>query len=513
MTLLPTLDLSFEMTSCLTDMELAGMKIDSDALDALEVDYKAELVELEVRLNEMTKSVMGDTPINYDSQDDMVQLIYSRRVKDKALWKSTFGIGNHLKGNNKVQTWRPRMTKAAFSREVKTQTEVVKRTRVIRCGACQGSGEFYRKKKDGSDWKKASKCKSCGGAGVIYQPTGKVAGFKLVPRSSQDAAEAGFQTNKKMFEEVLPFLEGDAKEFIEKFLRRSAVTTYLTTFVGGTRRGMDKHGILRTSFNQINTSTGRLSTSRPNFQNMPRGNTFPLRRCIVSRFEGGSITKADYSQLEFRVAGFLAQDKRVYEDVLAGVDVHAYTASVIGCSRQEAKADTFKPLYGGSSGTDNQQAYYRAFKEKYSGVAQWHETLQTQALIDKVVQIPSGREYSFPYTKRTKWGGVTGATRIKNYPVQGFATGDLVPISLVALHRMFKLEGLKSIIINTVHDENVVDTFPGEEHSVARLLRSSMMSIKEECMKRYGVDYDMPIGIEVSRGLNWLETEEVKETP
>ena len=95
--------------------------------------------------------------------------------------------------------------------------------------------------------------------------------------------------------------------------------------------------------------------------------------------------EGDYSQLEFRVAGFLANDEMVLTDVEAGTDVHSYTASVIGCTRQEAKAHTFKPLYGGVSGTEDQQRYYRAFKDKYRGVTEWHKVLQKDAVTKKEI--------------------------------------------------------------------------------------------------------------------------------
>ena len=132
---------------------------------------------------------------------------------------------------------------------------------------------------------------------------------------------------------------------------------------------------------------------------------------------------------------FLAQDEQAYVDVREGTDVHSYTAGVIGCSRQEAKAHTFKPLYGGTTGTEAQQRYYRAFKEKYGGVSTWHEDLQREAVEKRVVTLPSGRQYAFPDARWTKYGTATHRTNICNYPVQGFATADLLPAALVRLDR------------------------------------------------------------------------------
>ena len=68
------------------------------------------------------------------------------------------------------------------------------------------------------------------------------------------------------------------------------------------------------------------------------------------------------------------------EDIKNGVDVHQYTADIIGVSRQHAKGHTFKPLYGGMSGTEDEKRYYAAFKEKYKGIASWHENYKMKHL-------------------------------------------------------------------------------------------------------------------------------------
>jgi len=93
--------------------------------------------------------------------------------------------------------------------------------------------------------------------------------------------------------------------------------------------------------------------------------------------------------------------------------------------------------------------------------------------------------------------------------VQGFATGDLLPISLVYLSKSMKSKNLKSVICNTVHDSIVLDIFPGEEDTCTNLVVEAMMSLPEECRRRYGVEYDMPISVEVKMGSNWLDTQVV----
>jgi len=260
---------------------------------------------------------------------------------------------------------------------------------------------------------------------------------------------------------------------------------------------------------QCVTATGRLSSRNPNFQNMPRGSTFVIRKVVESRWNGGKILEGDYSQLEFRVAGFLSGDQNIYDDVVAGTDVHSYTADIIGCSRQDAKAHTFKPLYGGVSGTDAQKRYYNAFKDKYVAVTEWQDDNQRQAVDRGYITLPSGRQYHFPGTKWTKWGTATNRTAICNYPVQGFATGDLLPVALIRLSNLLRKNNMFSVICNTVHDSIVMDVYPGEEHNAISMMEEAMLSIPEEARTRYGIEYDMPIDIELKMGDNWLDTEVV----
>tara|TARA_Y100000356_G_scaffold130206_1_gene132190 strand:- start:252 stop:1283 length:1032 start_codon:yes stop_codon:yes gene_type:complete len=340
-------------------------------------------------------------------------------------------------------------------------------------------------------------------------PTREVAGFKLLPRDPMDTASAGFKTDRTTLENRRAELSGEALEFVTAYTRYSALRTYLNTFVEGMKNNVDDKNFIHPEFMQCITATGRLSSRNPNFQNMPRGNTFAIRKVVESRFPGGLILEGDYSQLEFRVAGFLAKDSQAYKDVEDGTDVHSYTASVIGCSRQEAKAHTFKPLYGGVTGTDDQQRYYRAFKEKYEGVTEWHKELQKEAVSKKEITLPSGRQYAFPSARWTEWGTATNRTAICNYPVQGFATADLLPMALIQLDKMMRCRKMKSVICNTVHDSIVLDVHPDEKDGCINLLAHCMQNLPAQTMNRYGVEYDMPVGIELKIGKNWLDLEEV----
>jgi len=213
--------------------------------------------------------------------------------------------------------------------------------------------------------------------------------------------------------------------------------------------------------------------------------------------------------LEFRTAVFLAQDKQGIKDIQNKVDIHQFTADTIGCSRQDAKSHTFKPLYGGVSGTDSERNYYKEFLNKYKGIAKWHDQLQSDAINYKVISLPSGREYSFPYAKRMPWGASSNSTQIKNYPVQGFATADIVPLSCIAIDSLMVQNKVKSLIINTIHDSVLIDVHPDEGDLMIRLVKEGAREVIPMMKTYYEIDFNIPLDTEVKMGYNWLEMKEV----
>jgi DNA polymerase I-like protein with 3'-5' exonuclease and polymerase domains len=104
------------------------------------------------------------------------------------------------------------------------------------------------------------------------------------------------------------------------------------------------------------------------------------------------------------------------------------------------------------------------------------------------------------------WGGSSFSTQIKNYPVQGFATADIVPLACILSQKLLDNNDTKSILINTVHDSIVADVFPGEEHIVAECLTQGCLGVVDELMERYSVDFDVPLEVEIKVGPNWLDT-------
>ena len=501
------------MTRVLTDIELAGIKIDTVALKELKDSYSSRITQLLEVLNQAASKAMGDTPINLDSPEDRSVLFYSRKVTNKKQWASLFNIGTTVnERGSRRQKKRTEFTRRDFNTAYQSHTTQVYKTTANKCTICKGFGKTSKRKKDGTYSKVRYICKRCSGCGIIYTNNLETAGFSLKPLTALDCTAHGFKTDSTTLNNYLTSdISSNAKAYIRAYCEYSSIKTYLRTFVEGIEKAITDKDFIHPNFMQCVTATGRLSSRSPNFQNMPRANTFPVRKTIISRWEDGFILEGDYKQLEFRVAGFLSEDNTVYKEVEEGFDVHSFTAQMMDVTRQEAKAHTFKPLYGGVSGTDKQRNYYRAFKNKYTGITHWHEALAEEAIARKKITLPSGREYLFPNVRRTRWGGVTSGTAIKNYPVQGFATADLLPMALIYTSKLLADNKMQSVICNTVHDSIVFDVHPKEKDLAIDILSKGMLSLYDECKKRYGITYSMPVGIELKIGKNWLDLEPILE--
>jgi len=202
------------------------------------------------------------------------------------------------------------------------------------------------------------------------------------------------------------------------------------------------------------------------------------------------------------------------KEVSEGFDVHAYTAQVISeagqkTGRQEAKAHTFAPLYGatGFGRTPAEARYYEHFIEKYRGISTWHKSLANEVLREGTMTTPSGRQFNFPGTKRRRNGTVTNFTAIKNYPVQSFATADIVPVVLIDLYN--SLKPLKSMLVNSVHDSVVIDIHPDETGEVKKLIESMNTKLKTIVDNKFNINFNVPLLLEAKIGVNWLDQKEI----
>lgn len=501
--LMPTIDLTMETAVLLAKIYKNGFTVDPVALREVQEEFENEKQQLIKDLNAQVSQLMGDTPINLNSPEQMSWVIYSRKPKDKTQWANSFD---------------PYMKQDEFKRFINASSDVIRKTKAVKCTECKGAGGFYKTKVNGQPFKNMTKCPTCNASGFVYKPTTEVAGLKFTPSSTKWHSANGFSTNK----EVLRILEGvarqrgydDAATFLSNLSRLSAVDTYLSSFIGGISTYKKDDGLLHVRLTQHMTSTGRFSGRDPNMQNMPRGGTFPVKKVFVSRWDGGKIMEADFAQLEFRVAAFLSQDETAIKEVTEGFDVHSYTAQVISeagqaTTRQEAKAHTFAPLYGatGFGRTPAEAAYYTHFTEKYKGIARWHRELAKEVLSTRKIRTPSGREFAFNDVVRRRDGTVTNFTAIKNYPVQSFATADIVPAVLIEIDK--KLAPLQSMIVNSVHDSIVIDVHPDEESLIVETIEQINGELTNIINNKFNINFNVPLLLEAKMGVNWLAQKEV----
>tara|TARA_R110000787_G_scaffold5761_1_gene20689 strand:- start:3991 stop:5865 length:1875 start_codon:yes stop_codon:yes gene_type:complete len=276
---------------------------------------------------------------------------------------------------------------------------------------------------------------------------------------------------------------------------KDALSKVLTKFKEQVDEG---DGILYANLKQTSTRTHRLSSTGANsgvqFQNINR----EFKQCIKARNKGWKIVENDEAQLEFRSAVQQAGCKRGMQDVIDGVDVHHQSLSILWPSkadkeaaeykafRQAAKAETFKPLYGGEYGTDEQMGYYREFKRIYGGVTQWQENNFKDVFSQGFLRLPSGLIFYWPNASYGKYGklevnGQIVQREICNYPVQSLCGADVVPIGIIYLWHFLAVYDMEAFLVNTVHD-SAIGEVPEQEVKEYNM-------IAEECLTEVVVNY------------------------
>ena len=496
-------DTTFTTCKTLTRMYMSGIRVDRSALEEVRVEFEQEKAEIEDRLQKKIRKLMGDTPINLNSPEQMSQVVFSLRMNNKKEWADLFEFTS---------------TVDEYKDAVRANSTPVYRTKAFTCPTCEGQGKTFKTKKDGTKYARPNKCTDCNTRGFQLTETKQIAGLRFTAPNKGWISANGFSTGKDNLEVLAATARSNNMAEAESFLidqrRLSAISSYLSSFVEGISNYTKHDGFLHVSLTQHITATGRFSGRNPNMQNMPRGGTFPVKKVFVSRWENGKIMEADFAQLEFRTAAFLAQDETAIQEINTGFDVHSYTSQVITeagqkTSRQDAKAHTFAPLFGatGYGRSKAEAAYYKLFVYKYKGIAAWHKKLGDEALRFNKITNVSGRQYAFPNVRRRDNGMPSHFTMIKNYPVQGFATGDIVPIVLNELHEL--LQPYNSVVVNSVHDSMVVDIHPDEEQQVIDIIELLNNDINALVKKTYNVEMNVPLLLEAKIGSNWLDTVDI----
>lgn len=288
-------------------------------------------------------------------------------------------------------------------------------------------------------------------------------------------------------------------------------STYIEPYIELVKNSGD---IIHTVFNQTLTATGRLSSSEPNLQNIPvrddEGKL--LRKLFISRFDGGNIISADYNQIELRLLAHYSGDEKLVNAYKENKDIHTLTASqvfgvpeseVTPIQRRSAKAVNFGIIYGISDFGLSQNAnlsrkeaklYIEKYFATYPSVKGYMDSNVKFARENGYIKTIMGRIRRIPEINSNVYQTRQFGERVAmNMPLQGSAS-DIIKMAMIKVEEALK--NLKSKLILQIHDELIVDTYPGEENMVKQILKDCMENV---------VTLKVPLPVDINMGKTWFE--------
>jgi DNA polymerase-1 len=328
------------------------------------------------------------------------------------------------------------------------------------------------------------------------------------------------KTGPSTDEEVLRKLAAKHK-LPELLLEYRQLTKLKNTYIDALPELIDaKTGRIHTSFNQAGTETGRLSSSNPNLQNIPVKTDIGrnIRRAIIASGRN-LLVSCDYSQVELRILAHLAKDQSLIRAFKDGLDIHRATAALIygidekdvdDKMRESAKRVNFGIIYGLTSyglskdlgiGVEEAQGFIDAYFATYPQVKDYIEGQIEKAKEDGFVTTMLGRRRYLPQINdKTMMVRQFAERQAVNTPIQGSAS-DMIKLAMVDIHGRLRAGLMKSQMILQIHDELLFDVPVDEVPELVRLAKDRMENV---------LKLDVPVKVDVKKGKNWLEMEEVK---
>ena len=334
--------------------------------------------------------------------------------------------------------------------------------------------------------------------------------------------------------------DAKVKIIINSLLKYRELSKQLSTYV----QGLSKHLIgdyIHGKLNHTATVTGRLSSTSPNLQNISNN---PIKQIFTSRYDGGYIVEVDFNQLEVVALAHVTGDKQLIADISGGADIHSelykdmFGRYPTKTERKPFKGRTFQLIYGAGAKAIAKQAkcsldegkkFVDVFYGRYPQVGEWHKSFallvdlnakhlrDSEGSLEKfrtyIHTTPTGRKFVFTeYHNDSSWASSEfnfSPTELKNYPIQGLATGDCVPLMLGVIFRMFRHHsGVK--MLNTIHDSVLFDV-------TAEALIEFILDIQEVFQAthtHFEKTFKHPLALKlnagVSYGINWYQMEEVE---
>ena len=323
--------------------------------------------------------------------------------------------------------------------------------------------------------------------------------------------KTGFSTDESVLEELAMNYE-----VARLLLRHRRLTKLKSTYIDALPQMVNpKTGRIHTSFNQTITTTGRLSSTGPNLQNIPirEEEGRAIRRAFIPE-KGWWFISADYSQIELRILASLSGDEALVRAFKRGGDIHRETASILfGISpedvtdkqRQAAKTINYSVIYGISPfglskqlGIGRTQAadFIKMYFEKYRGVKEFFDSLVKFAEENGYVETLLGRKRFIPEIHSKNKNLYEAAKRIAiNTPIQGTAA-DLIKKAMIVIDREIENRDMRSSMLIQVHDELVFES-PDDEYK-------DLMKVVKDKMEN-AIDFKVPIVVNIAAGKNWEE--------
>ena len=330
-------------------------------------------------------------------------------------------------------------------------------------------------------------------------------------QSGKKTSTGAYSTAASVLEDLAPLYP-----IIEYVLRYRTVTKLQSTFTDGLAKEIESDGKIRTNFHQKLTTTGRLSSSDPNLQNIPnRGEEGrQIRKAFVPE-DGYVFLDADYSQIELRLLAVLSQDQNLLKTFKEGGDVHTITAAsifnvdeseVTPAQRDVGKTINFSIVYGISDFGLSQdlkitvgeaKEYIDHYYELYSGAKPYMDGLVKYAYEHGYVETYFSRRRYIPELKDRNFNRRKFGERVAiNSPIQGTAA-DLMKLAMVNFQEELNNSDLDARILLQVHDEILVEVKESDLEACKDLLKNTMESV---------ATLEIPLDVDLGVGKNWYES-------
>lgn len=323
--------------------------------------------------------------------------------------------------------------------------------------------------------------------------------------------KTGYSTNAEVLEKLK-----DKHPIIEKITYYRQLAKIYSTYVEGLKNVIDTDGCIHSNFNQTVTSTGRLSSTEPNLQNIPIKYEMgrEIRKVFIPRKDTDVLISADYSQIELRVLAHISNDENMIDGFKHHSDIHTKTASevfkvdaseVTRLMRSRAKAVNFGIIYGigdFSLAKDlnitrkEAKEYMDIYFERYPKIKDYIKNIIEEAKTTGSVKTMLNRRRFIPeINSSNKIVKALGERLAMNAPIQGSAA-DIIKLAMVNVYNKIKEKGLNSRIILQVHDELILNV-PKEEIDVIKdLLKTEMENV---------LDLSIPLEVDINLGDTWYD--------